>query len=113
MRTVSEPRPRRKYLGVKRFSQKARVWVKFADGTSESFSVPLSLVSRLAPVVRAAYPGWTHVWVEHGPTVVMLPRGDDCGASDLRTELGGGYVAGGCPVCGAPKAESVGASCQH
>jgi hypothetical protein len=87
---------------MKRFTKRARIWVKFADGTSESFTVPVQLVSRIAPVVAASYPAYTDAWVERGPTVV-LDKGDRVDASfasDLRDEFGGGYTTGGCPVCG-------------
>ncbi len=85
-----------------RFTKRARIWVKFSDDTAESFTVPIILVSRIAPVVSAAYPAWVDVWVECGDDIV-LDKGtlvDSSFASDLRSTFGGGYTTGGCSVCG-------------
>lgn len=96
-------------MTTKRWGKRVRVWARFADGTSESMLVPAALVSRIAPVVSAAYPSWTEIWVEgfapqarENPSVVFDKgdRVDTTFAADLREIWGGSYDPHGCKVCG-------------
>lgn len=91
----------------KRFTKRARVWVKFCDGTSESFSVPESLVSALAPVVAAKYPH-SVTWVENRWSVIRHDDNRVGGfAASLRGMFGGSRVQGGCDVCGCVEARAT------
>ena len=80
---------------TKRFSKRARIWVRFSDDTSESFTVPVQLVFRIAPTVAWHFEH-ADVWVESGATIIrtdetITDRHDRCRyfGSRLQRQFGG------------------------